>query len=62
MVAVQWKDLFDADAAMGAAIGQPIFVTALIGGKSPDDAGYVMEWWTMVPVTDSIWSLPRCFT
>ena len=61
MVAVQWKDLFDAGAAMGAAIGQPIFATALIGGESPDDAGYVMEWWTMVPVTDSITVTPALF-
>ena len=46
---------------MGAAVGQPIFATALVGGTSPDDAGFVMEWWTMLPVTDAITVTPAVF-
>lgn len=60
-LAIQWSDLFSTGTAMGAAIGQPIFATALVGGASPDDAGYVMEWWTMVPMTDSITVTPAVF-
>ncbi|WP_066905530.1 iron uptake porin [Synechococcus sp. MIT S9504] len=60
-VAVQWSDLFDTGAAMGAAVGQPIIATALVGGTSPDDAGYAMEWWTMLPVTDAITVTPAVF-
>ncbi|WP_114993080.1 iron uptake porin [Synechococcus sp. UW179A] len=60
-VAVQWSDLFNTGTAMGAAVGQPIIATALVGGKSPDDAGYVMEWWTMLPVSDSITVTPAVF-
>lgn len=60
-VAIQWSDLFNTGTAMGAAVGQPIFATALVGGTSPDDAGYVMEWWTMLPVTDAITVTPAVF-
>ena len=60
-VALQWSDLFDSGTSMGAAIGQPVFATALVGGGSPNDAGYVMEWWTMFPVTDSITVTPAVF-
>ena len=60
-VAVQWSDLFNTGTAMGAAVGQPIIATALVGGTSPDDAGYVMEWWTMLPVTDAITVTPAVF-
>ena len=60
-VALQWSDLFDSGTSMGAAIGQPVYATALVGGGSPNDAGYVMEWWTMFPVTDSITVTPAVF-
>ncbi len=60
-LAMQWRDLFSTGTTMGAAVGQPIFATALVGGASPDDAGYVMEWWTMVPMTDSITVTPAVF-
>ena len=60
-VAVQWDDLFNTGTAMGAAIGQPVFATALVGGASPDDAGYAMEWWTMVPISDAITVTPAVF-
>ena len=60
-VSVQWDDLFNSATAMGAAIGQPVFATALFGGESPDDAGYAMEWWTMFPVSDAITVTPAVF-
>ena len=60
-VAVQWSDLFNTGTAMGAAVGQPIIATALVDGTNPDDAGYVMEWWTMLPVTDAITVTPAVF-
>ena len=60
-VAVQWSDLFNTGTAMGAAVGQPVIATALIDGTNPDDAGYVMEWWTMLPVTDAITVTPALF-
>ena len=60
-VAIQWSDLFNTGTAMGAAVGQPIIATAVFGGTNPDDAGYVMEWWTMLPVTDAITVTPALF-
>ena len=60
-VAIQWRDLFNTGTAMGAAVGQPIVATALVDGTSPDDAGYVMEWWTMLPVSDAITVTPAVF-
>lgn len=58
---VQWNDLFNEGTAMGAAIGQPIFATALVGGESPNDASYVMEWWAKLPITDAITVTPAVF-
>ena len=60
-MAIQWRDLFNTGTAMGAAVGQPIVATALVDGTSPDDAGYVMEWWTMLPVSDAITVTPAVF-
>ena len=60
-LAVQWTDLFNTGTAMGAAVGQPIIATELVGGASPDDDVYVMECWATLAVTDAITITPAVF-
>lgn len=60
-VALQWSDWLWEDTSMGMAVGQPIFATALKGGATPDDAGYAMEGWMMVQISDAISVTPALF-
>ena len=60
-VALQWSDWLWEDTSMGMAVGQPIVATALKGGATPDDAGYAMEGWMMVQISDAISVTPALF-
>ena len=60
-VALQWSDWLWEDTSMGMAVGQPIFATALKGGATPDDAGYAMEGWISVQISDAISVTPALF-
>ncbi len=61
MVGLQWSDVFWKGNALGMAVGQPIFATALEGGGSPNDGNFVWEWWYKVQVTDNISVTPALF-
>jgi hypothetical protein len=63
-VGLQWKDAFAKGNALGMAVGQPTFVTALenndgLGG--PNDGNYAWEWWYRFQVTDNISITPALF-
>ncbi|MCP9800042.1 iron uptake porin [Synechococcus sp. RedBA-s] len=61
MVGLEWSDVFWKGNALGMAVGQPVFATALIGGDSPDDGNFVWEWWYKFQVTDNISITPALF-
>ena len=61
MVGLQWSDLFAKGNALGMAVGQPIFATALKGNDTPNDGNTVWEWWYRVQVTDNISVTPALF-
>jgi hypothetical protein len=61
MVGLQWSDAFSKGNVLGMAVGQPIFATALEGGRSPDDGNFVCEWWYKVQLSDAISVTPALF-
>ena len=63
-VGLQWKDAFAKGNALGMAVGQPTFVTALDnndGFDGPNDGNYAWEWWYRFQVTDNISITPALF-
>ena len=60
-VGLQWSDAFAKGNALGMAVGQPVFATALDGGGSPNDGNYVWEWWYKAQLTDQISVTPALF-
>ena len=63
-LALQWKDAFAKGNALGVAVGQPTFVTALdnnAGFDGPNDGNYAWEWWYRFQVTDKISITPALF-
>jgi stress response protein YsnF len=63
-VALQWNDAFIKGNALGMAVGQPTFVTALtddFAQDSPNDGNYAWEWWYRFQVTDNISITPALF-
>jgi len=61
---LQWKDAFAKGNALGMAVGQPTFVTALEnndGFGAPNDGNYAWEWWYKFQVTDNISITPALF-
>nr|WP_216900316.1 iron uptake porin [Synechococcus sp. CCY 9618] len=61
MVGLQWDDAFIKGNALGMAVGQPIFATALSGGQTPQDGNVAWEWWYQLQVTDNISVTPALF-
>ena len=61
MVGLEWSDVFVKGNALGMAVGQPIFATALEGSDSPNDGNVVWEWWYEFQVTDNISVTPALF-
>ena len=61
MVGLQWDDAFIKDNALGLAVGQPVFATALTGGQTPQDGNVAWEWWYKLQVTDNISVTPALF-
>ena len=60
-VALQWRDAFIKGNSAGMAVGQPMFVTALRNGQTPQDGNYAWEWWYKVQITDQISVSPALF-
>jgi hypothetical protein len=61
MVGLQWDDAFIKGNALGMAVGQPIFATALADGQTPQDGTFAWEWWSKWQVTDNISITPALF-
>ncbi len=61
MVGLQWDDAFIKGNALGMAVGQPVFATALANGQSPQDSNVAWECWYKLQVTDSISVTPALF-
>nr|WP_322775831.1 iron uptake porin [Synechococcus sp. CBW1107] len=61
MVGLQWSDVFAKGNALGMAVGQPVFATALQGGETPQDQNVIWEWWYKFQVTDAISVTPALF-
>ena len=61
MVGLQWDDAFIKGNALGMAVGQPIFATALADGQTPHDGNVAWEWWYKWQVTDNISVTPALF-
>ena len=61
MVGLQWDDAFLKGNALGMAVGQPIFATALAGGQAPQDGTFAWEWWYQLQVSDAISVTPALF-
>lgn len=61
MVGLQWDNAFREGNALGMAVGQPLFATALSGGDAPDDGGMIFEAWYKVQLTDAISFAPAVF-
>ncbi len=61
MVGLQWSDVLAKGNALGLAIGQPIFATALSGGETPRDGGVALEAWYKWQVSDQIAITPAIF-
>lgn len=61
MLGLQWSDVFARGNALGLAVGQPVFATALQGGATPQDQNFVWEWWYRFQVSDSISVTPALF-
>ena len=60
-LSLQWKDAFIKGNSAGMAVGQPMFVTALRNGATPQDGNYAWEWWYKFQVTDNISVSPAIF-
>ncbi len=60
-VALQWQDALAKGNGLGLAVGQPVFATALSGGRRPDDGGVNLEGWYRVQVSDGIAVTPALF-
>ncbi|MCP9848439.1 iron uptake porin [Cyanobium sp. Morenito 9A2] len=61
MVGLEWADAFVKGNALGLAVGQPVFATALTGDASPADGNYAWEAWYEFQVTDAISITPALF-
>ena len=61
MVGLQWDDAFLKGNALGMAVGQPVFATALTGGQPPQDGTFAWEWWYRLQVSDAISVTPALF-
>jgi carbohydrate-selective porin OprB len=63
MVGLTWNDVFMEGNALGAAVGQPQFVTEVDnnGGDDLDDSNYAMELWYKFQVTDNISVTPAVY-
>ncbi|PSB36340.1 iron uptake porin [Aphanothece minutissima] len=61
MVGLQWDDAFVKGNALGMAVGQPVFATALADGQTPQDGNFAWEWWYKWQVTDNISVTPALF-
>jgi hypothetical protein len=61
MVGLQWDDAFVKGNALGIAVGQPVFATALSGGQTPWDGNVAWEWWYKLLVSDAISVTPALF-
>ncbi len=59
--ALQWSDVFIKGNQAGMAVGQPVFVTDLRNGDTPQDGNYAWEWWYKFQVTDNISVTPALF-
>ena len=60
-LALQWKDALIKGNSAGMAVGQPMFVTALRNGQTPQDGNYAWEWWYKFQVTDHLSVSPALF-
>ncbi|KEF40892.1 MAG: hypothetical protein ER33_14380 [Cyanobium sp. CACIAM 14] len=68
-VGLQWNDALVKGNALGMAVGQPTFLTAISGGVLPGivpstaivDGNYAWEWWYKFQVTDNISVTPALF-
>ena len=60
MVGLTWTDVFLEGNALGYAVGQPQFVFDVERGDV-DDAGYAMELWYSIQVTDNIQITPAVY-
>ncbi|MBT65585.1 MAG: porin, partial [Synechococcus sp. NP17] len=58
---LKWDDAFMDGNALGFAVGQPTFATALEGGDTPFDGNYVFELYYNFQVTDNIAVTPALF-
>jgi len=58
MAGLQWSDVFIKGNDFGMGVGQPVFAAGLTGSATPDDGGFVWEWWYKVQVTDTITVTP----
>ncbi|KEF42139.1 MAG: hypothetical protein ER33_07190 [Cyanobium sp. CACIAM 14] len=61
MVGLQWNDAFVKGNALGMAVGQPSFATALTGGQTPQDGTFAWEWWYKLQLSDHISVTPALF-
>ncbi|QPN56696.1 carbohydrate porin [Synechococcus sp. CBW1107] len=61
MVGLQWSDVIAKGNALGLAVGQPVFATALKGGETPQDQTFTWEWWFKVQLSDAISVTPAVF-
>lgn len=60
-VALQWQDALAKGNGLGLAVGQPVFATALSGGRRPDDGGVILEGWYRLQLSDAISVAPALF-
>ncbi len=60
-VGLQWSDVFAKGNQAGMAVGQPVFVTSLRNGQTPQDSSFAWEWWYKFQVTDNISVTPALF-
>jgi hypothetical protein len=60
-VGLEWQDVAARGNALGMAVGQPTFATALNGGATPTDGNFAWEWWFKLQVSDAISVTPALF-
>jgi hypothetical protein len=60
-LALQWQDALAKGNGLGLAVGQPVFATALSGGRQPDDGGVILEGWYRLQLSDAISVAPALF-
>jgi len=60
-VGLQWQGAPAPGHGFGFALGQPVFATALSGGRRPDDGGVILEGWYQLQVSDAISVAPAVF-